>query len=875
MGLSAPAANLTVSNSVIGTTPSSLGYNLGHFMAGSNAADWFRYSGADAARIFISVADIEPTDDLPPTGDGVSTESGFFARRNLLRANASSPGEPLNPAYVNWATFTANQAITTSGSNKIRLDVALTYFRQRGIAVLANLTATPSRFPIAGDTDWPGKWELWQHYYAHAWLLARDYGVQRFSMFNEPNGWDGMTEADWLRRQRICSDAIQCALQDVNARHGTAFKASVFSPNTANGAEKYNTAGADEASTDTWGHDVVSSRHLRLDGTVSPDWMNLHVYNYQKYTTRTHAAGGLSGYVTDFDQLRALINADMPGEPLVPMALTEFNVRTGANYDLTTATQDSPADFAALGANCIALTERGISQLYLFKFAQTASASTYGVAKNGTHYVQNTTGGNHNYGGATQCAEVYRLFIKASRGARPRLAVMAGMGAAPTTTGGLWSQATRDPATGTYHLFLTNKESTTLPLDLDFHSLGLPGTQPWFVEEVSAGSHGGITGHGTLTDGRLTGTVMPAQSVQLLTLPGGAEDMTSQVASEDCNPADGAGKNLTSPTFPQLTVRSDGTVDSRRVALLKLPLPPGPPAARRAVLLKMIVGTTAGSVPVQAHVYGITFPNWTEASATWANAADILKQNVPAGNRIENNTIQSQGTALTFLGQITAETTMPKPHALDVTEFVNSCQDGVASFLIIQDHRWDIAQPSLATGDTQPAGLVIGSHRTPGAGAELITMPAPPPWPRWRREKFPDSPEDDAISGPTADPDGDGLVNLLEYALGGEPAGAMAPDTGLLPTVSKSGTGILFALTRNPGQYDLRLVVESAPNPAGPWSTRAEATDGMAFAAKDAGITISGDKPDPGRITVSCALSSPPDAARHFVRMRVELKTEF
>ncbi|MDB6071166.1 MAG: hypothetical protein JWL81_2337, partial [Verrucomicrobiales bacterium] len=668
---SASAGTLTILNTAAGTTPSRLGYNLGHFMPGSNAADWFRYSGADAARIFISVADIEPADDLPPVGDGVSTESGFFARRTLLRANAASPAEPLDPAYVNWNYFSGKYAGTTSGNNKIKLDTTLTWFKQRGIAVLANLTATPTRFPITGDTDWAGRWELWQHYYAHAYLLGRDHGVQQFSMFNEPNGWDGMTETDWLRRKRICSDAIQCAMQDVNSRHGSALAAKIFSPNTANGAEKYNTPGADEASTETWGHDVVSNRHLRLDNTVSAGWMNLHVYNYQKYTTRTHAAGGLSGYVTDFDQLRSLINADMPGEPLLPMALTEFNVRTGASYDLTTATQDSPADFTALGANCIALTERGIDQLYLFKFAQTASNSTYGVAKNGTHYVQNAAGGNYQYGGATQCAEVYRLFIKASRGARPRLSILPGPGAGPTPNGGLWSQATRDPATGNYHLFLANKETTAQPLDLDFRALGLPAGQPWFVEEVSAAARGGIVQRGTLTDGRLDGSVIPAQAVRLFTLPGGAEKPTIRTAAEDSNPSDGAEKNLTSSSAALLTVRSDGSVDSRRVALLRIPVPPGPPTAHPAVLLELNVATTSGTAPVQAHVYGITAPKWTESAATWADSADILKQNVPAGNRIENNTIQSQGTSLTFLGQITADAPALKPHALDVTDFVH------------------------------------------------------------------------------------------------------------------------------------------------------------------------------------------------------------
>ena len=437
VGLSAcsvRAETLTILDTEIGTTPVSLGYNLGHFMPASNAADWFRYSGVNAARVFISVSDIEPADDISPVGDGVTSEAGFFARRTLLRDNAATSTQNLSNTYVNWAVFSGNYNDTAGGNNRIQFSSALANLRDRGISILANITASPSRFPITNDGDWAGKWELWQHFYAQAFLLSRDYGVRDFSMFNEPNGWIGMTETDWLRRYRICSDAIQSAVVDMNSRYGKSLVPRVFAPNTANGAEKYNTTGVDEATTDTWGADAVTNRHLRLDGTTSPGWMNLHVYNYQKYTTRQIAADGLSGFVTDFNELRELIDADMPGEPALPIALTEFNVRTGASYDLTPATQDSPLDFSALGANCIALSESGVAELYLFKFGQTAnSAAFYGIAKNGTHYVENANTGNNNYGGTTQCAEVYRLFAKAAKGARPRHGINASAGASPAS----------------------------------------------------------------------------------------------------------------------------------------------------------------------------------------------------------------------------------------------------------------------------------------------------------------------------------------------------------------------------------------------------------------------------------------------------------
>ena len=43
---------IEVTSTVEGTTPSLLGYNLGHFMTSGDAADWFRYSGVKGARFY-------------------------------------------------------------------------------------------------------------------------------------------------------------------------------------------------------------------------------------------------------------------------------------------------------------------------------------------------------------------------------------------------------------------------------------------------------------------------------------------------------------------------------------------------------------------------------------------------------------------------------------------------------------------------------------------------------------------------------------------------------------------------------------------------------------------------------------------------------
>ena len=265
---------------------------------------------------------------------------------------------------------------------------------------------------------------------------------------------------------------------------------SDLAPNPANGATK----SSDTAAGDTWGRTAVTTRTLdRWGDPAASGWSNFHVYNYQKYSTSA------SDYTADYDTLRAAIAADTGGTP-PPLALTEYNVRTGLNYDSRTETADSPSDYSALGATSIALASRDADQLYLFKFGMTERpGGTYPVAKNGTHYVGNGTGAGdvNEYGGAAATAEVYRLFVKASGSARDRLAVASTLGPDVAV------QATRDPA-GTAHVFLANTGTGTRTVDLDLAALGLPDGSLVTVEEVSTTTRGAIVRSTTLVGGRVS-----------------------------------------------------------------------------------------------------------------------------------------------------------------------------------------------------------------------------------------------------------------------------------------------------------------------------------------------------------------------------------
>jgi len=88
----------------------------------------------------------------------------------------------------------------------------------------------------------------------------------------------------------------------------------------------------------------------------------------------------------------------------------------------------------------------------------------------------------------------------------------------------------------------------------------------------------------------------------------------------------------------------------------------------------------------------------------------------------------------------------------------------------------------------------------------------------WRTKQFGISTNNPAISGDLADPDGDGVANLLEYALDGDPNVA---DAGSLPVpAGDAACGCLSLIyTKTIAATDLIYTPEAADAPDGSWST--------------------------------------------------------
>ncbi len=94
-------------------------------------------------------------------------------------------------------------------------------------------------------------------------------------------------------------------------------------------------------------------------------------------------------------------------------------------------------------------------------------------------------------------------------------------------------------------------------------------------------------------------------------------------------------------------------------------------------------------------------------------------------------------------------------------------------------------------------------------------------------------------AAPGADPNHNGIPNLMEYALGGDPAG-VSSGSGVLPgsKVDATGNRLQLSFNRYPSRNDITLIVQAADSLAGPWTDLAQSASGGAFSVITSGTSI-------------------------------------
>ncbi len=187
---------------------------------------------------------------------------------------------------------------------------------------------------------------------------------------------------------------------------------------------------------------------------------------------------------------------------------------------------------------------------------------------------------------------------------------------------------------------------------------------------------------------------------------------------------------------------------------------------------------------------------------------------------------------------------------------------GVASTVTLAGTLDLIAAPALAAGstftliDNTGAAAVSGTFAglpqnaefyeddqwwrisyTGGTGNDVVlTRITPTAWQNWQAANFGANTNNAAISGDFADIDLDGLVNRLEYALGGNPQSASQTP---LPVASIAGGKLALTFTRTVANTDITMTVQGSDSPAGPWTDLARSSAGGVFTALLGGVAVS------------------------------------
>jgi hypothetical protein len=753
----AHAVTVTVGAGTNGTTPEIVGYNSGHFMPGSNTADWWRYSGVNGARVWPTPTTVEGADDGGGWGDGVSSEATFHSRRTALRNN------PLSTTYINWPHFENRyQNNPTTGANIINLNYAFGQLRALEIDPLVEINRTNSSYPWdpAGTAaGWADRWEHWQHFYAQAFYLAKNFDVHRFQMYNEPNLDDDLTVDEYIERMRFASDAVQAAVEDVNALYGKSLDPQMQGPVAAGGTSVYS----------EWGAPVISNLH----NTIDPAFRLVDTYAYQQY----NATG--ETMASQLTSIKSSVNTSAPGEG-IRFAITEFNVHTAATFETMPETLETPSKSSRLGSILANLGNARADELYVFKLSQGPGEGASGVKKNGTHYVDNNSA-PYNIGGVTKGGEVVRLYAKGFAGANQLFSVPAASGSGAAD---LRLSASHNEELDRYYLFSANEAASARSLTVNLSAWGIePGTRVT-VEEVSADRHGEISQVLTVPQNRilpLPGSGQAAQSVLLFSIPKfkSAYHVTL-AATDDAMVKAGANASGNYGDSPNLYAKNEPVNPAaRNVSFIKFNTGSISASTIDQAILQ-VHGQNAGSASqVLAHVYGLTNDAWNESTINWNNAPNLADSNGTALDDISENFIEGVGASAFFVGHFTGVAS-ERDMAIDVTGFLREHPDQEVTFLVAREVRFD----GENVDDDLTSLQLASKERGTSPGPQLLLSLSPDAlsgdynrdgivddgdYDEWRRTY--------GSANGAADGDGNGTVGAGDYLVWRKNFGARLPGT--------------------------------------------------------------------------------------------------
>lgn len=670
------------SNEVLGAGLPTFGFNFAHYLAGGNTSSWVRYARMNSARNFTNPANWIRDEDLDD-GAGVTDLASFEAAKADLRSN------PDGTTYINWpAVLDAYENVVHSPTNFYTVNYLFSEANKNNLDLLVEMDVK-SKWTLG----WSGRWQNWQLCYAHAYYLAKNFGVRRFSFLNEPDvpGHAGEIPSieTYIWALRFATDAIRCAVEDAGRAAGVEASATVHAPvitrSTMSASHSGHPEGgpyageqnielnqattgyyADDARDDEVGWGRAALENLRIDYRgETVDYDIFDVWDTHSYMRRPDY------YPGELDLIRSKLDEYTPADTNLPIMYTEINRFNNWGYGQTARTVDTPEiarDVCAIGANSITSDVDG---MFFFKFAgaRDAEGDIQGV---GFYYVDDEA--PYDIRGASRTAESLRLLAKSLTGDVRRLAV-----GVENTPDDFSAWSSYDPATHCYHVLSIKHFSGSTEFQLDLSEL-MPAVTPGTsitIEEISATYSGGISREVEVPDSKVLTLRQPGWNLWLATVPdGGVREAPSAVASRNALVRSDADADVNFGAREGLAVQR--RAGGHEVTYLWF-TPPAVSGDLARAVLEIYAHVPTGADSCTFGVFAVPDWQWSEPRLTW-NSARFLSAS--------DSLIVGAGDAVMPAGQLTVTESFTYAR-LDVTDIVAALPRQPITFCLIKQPRFD------------------------------------------------------------------------------------------------------------------------------------------------------------------------------------------
>jgi|GEM_PF-6119372 len=460
---------------IFDTLPKFYGFNLGENPYGSNVGMWIRYYHMNSARFFWPF-DLWPKYRFPRNALIVS-EQTYKSCTEYIRQN---PYQYISDEYFNRVNSYFEGTCADHQSK-----AGLRELKELELDVIVALTVPTQEFKICAEDDrlsWSEQLRYWQGIYLVSYYLAVNFGFCKYQLFNEPNHVNSirLTQAEFLKKMQVGSDAIRCALNDASIKLKRELKSEISAPVSA-GILNFKPAIVGDVRDRTigWGELILKSKWTPFEGKIAKDFPLFDTYAVQYYS-KQHL-----DVIEKLSTLKSQIRESNQNQE-IPLVVSEMNVATHNQMLRSSQSMDSTEYFSKFGSVLSSYVLSDINQLLIFKFTQTNNLPNGELKRNGLHLVDYSSK-EKNISRNTKAAEVARLVFMTLQGDRLLISFDLKISETLTIFGSL-SQNRKN-----FFIFISNESPSFQHLELPI--IDLLNNSSYVIEksEVSETMHGAVT----------------------------------------------------------------------------------------------------------------------------------------------------------------------------------------------------------------------------------------------------------------------------------------------------------------------------------------------------------------------------------------------